>query len=919
MGELKVVVFDIKPDIIALCETWTHGEHTRAFLTIPDYNIICRHDRNDTSNGVGGGLLLYAKNGLALVEEQTNVISNFNQSCSVKIPLINGSSLSFVLVYRPHNLYTDEVTVLENNHRLCNLMKSVQKPNVIAGDFNFSDVNWITMQGEAHSQEFVSSVQDCFLTQHVDFPTRISSGTMPDLVFSSDANLIQSIDQIGQLGSSDHSMLLITVAATPPRSVSTEEIPDWKNADFNKLHQLLSNVNWDAEIHGMGTEDSWNMFKSIIQNAEKECVPMRRRRNPNRPLWMTANAMRVVRKKRRLWKKYKTTSDYADYMSYKAIEKKVKGTIRRAKKTLERKIAKNAKKNPKEFYAYLKSCTANRETVGPLKENGTTINDDEQMTNVLNTFFTSVFTREDLSNIPQPKQTYFGNSPLTSVLFPHDRIKDKIDKMKSTAAPGDDNITPRLLQSIEDIICVPLSIIFAQSLNEGIVPEDWRRANITPVFKKGSKANAGNYRPISLTSIICKIMESIIRDSIVHHLATNKLVRPSQHGFMAHKSCLTNLLEYLETLTKLVDEGHSIDIIYCDFAKAFDKVPHQRLLQVLRSHGIDGKVLNWISAWLSNRSQRVILNGSASEWSDVLSGVPQGSVLGPTLFIIFINNLDEAMDIATGIISKFADDTKMGRTISGEDDRNALQRDIDSLLKWADVWQAQFNATKCKVMHIGRKNPQFKYTMGDKVLQAVDVEKDVGVMIHSSLKPSTQCAQAAKKANQIIGRMSRAFHYRDKDVWVRLYKQYVRPHLEYCVQAWSPWTVADIDVLENVQKRVVRMVSGLQSSSYEDRLKELGLPSLSQRRKRGDMLETWKILNGFEDVDPTHWYQLASTPTYATRHSIAHLQLVKPPARLDLRSNFFSVRCVNAWNALPVDVRSANSINDFKNLYDKQT
>ena len=286
-------------------------------------------------------------------------------------------------------------------------------------------------------------------------------------------------------------------------------------------------------------------------------------------------------------------------------------------------------------------------------------------------------------------------------------------------------------------------------------------------------------------------MESILRDAIVDHLSVNKLLLPSQHGFMKSKSCLTNLLEYLDTLTKLVDEGHSVDIIYCDFAKAFDKVPHQRLLIKMKAHGIQGEVLKWVEEWLSGRKQRVVLNGKTSGWSSVTSGVPQGSCLGPTLFLIFINCIDNCINTITGIISKFADDTKVGRVVANENDREELQREIDNLMDWTKKWQMEFNASKCKVIHFGKKNPGYSYTMGGYapagvVLEAVEEEKDVGVMISNTLKPSSQCSKAAKKANQVLGQMVRAFHYRDKQTWIKLYKTYVRCHLEYSIQAWSP-------------------------------------------------------------------------------------------------------------------------------------
>ena len=205
-------------------------------------------------------------------------------------------------------------------------------------------------------------------------------------------------------------------------------------------------------------------------------------------------------------------------------------------------------------------------------------------------------------------------------------ISEKIHSLKTASAFGPDRIGPRVLQEASDILCAPLSIMFKRSLDEGVVPDEWRRANVTPIFKSGTKMTPGNYRPVSLTCILCKIMESIVRDNIVAHLNMHALIRSTQHGFTAGKSCQTNLIEYLNTLTKLVDEGHSIDVVYLDFAKAFDKVPHQRLLLKVEGLGISGEVSRWIKCWLSDRKQRVVLNGSASEWLPVSSGVPHVTV-----------------------------------------------------------------------------------------------------------------------------------------------------------------------------------------------------------------------------------------------------------------------------------------------------
>ena len=214
--------------------------------------------------------------------------------------------------------------------------------------------------------------------------------------------------------------------------------------------------------------------------------------------------------------------------------------------------------------------------------------------------------------MPQPEKVYHGDNPLTSVTFLRGKVKKKLDDLTPTSAPGPDRLWPRVLCNLSDVLSEPLAIIYSKCLEEGVVPNDWKLAHITPIFKKGSKAAAGNYRPVSLTCVLCKVMESIIKDAVMEHLSSNNLIKSTQHGFMPRRSCLTNMLEYLEELTKLVDKGHSVDVVYLDFAKAFDKVPHLRLAQKCEGHGIQGKVLDWIVEWLAGRQQRVVLNGKLS-------------------------------------------------------------------------------------------------------------------------------------------------------------------------------------------------------------------------------------------------------------------------------------------------------------------
>ena len=406
-------------------------------------------------------------------------------------------------------------------------------------------------------------------------------------------------------------------------------------------------------------------------------------------------------------------------------------------------------------------------------------------------------------------------------------------------------------------------------------------------------------------------MESIVKDDIMAHLGRNRLIRDTQHGFRPGKSCTTNLLEFLEELTEAADKGISTDVIYLDFAKAFDKVPFERLISKVTAHGIGGQMRAWIKAWLNDRKQRVVINGQSSGWKQVLSGVPQGSVLGPVLFLLFINDLDSVASDKQSI-KKFADDTKVSQQIRSEEDSEELQQCLDRLTKWALDWGMAFNVAKCHVMHIGRLNPRHDYYMAGAKLVETDSERDIGVTVTSNLKPAEQCRKAAQTASAVLGQILRAFHYRDRHTFISLYIQYVRPHLEFAVPAWAPWTVEDKDRLEKVQQRAVRAVSGLHGQSYEERLRELGLPTLEARRREMDMLQTYRIVNS--DCDSGKWFERADTRR-ATRAGGGKDNLLKKRSEHEFRRNFFSQRVRDEWNGLPDTVKEATSIHSFKRLY----
>jgi len=312
----------------------------------------------------------------------------------------------------------------------------------------------------------------------------------------------------------------------------------------------------------------------------------------------------------------------------------------------------------------------------------------------------------------------------------------------------------------------------------------------------------------------------------------------------------------------------------------------------------------------------MVVNGAKSSWIPVWSGVPQGSVLGPVLFVIFINDLDEAVRQEISVLLKFADDTKIGNEIAGPEDREVLQEALDSLWAWSRKWGMDFNIAKCHILHIGNSNPGYSYSLDGKVLESVNSERDIGVIITDTLKPHVNCEKAANTARAVLGQILRTFSYRDRTVLMKLYKQYVRPHLEFSIQAWSPWQRRDVHLLESIQEKAVRQVAGLKSSQYEERLHELAMTTLEERRREQDLVQMFKIIRQIDNVDPTIWFTMV--PDMGTRRTEGGLNVRRNQAHLEVRRNFYSSRVAETWNTLPLSVKSANTVSGFKRMLREQ-
>ena len=418
-------------------------------------------------------------------------------------------------------------------------------------------------------------------------------------------------------------------------------------------------------MKGLNTEDSWNFFIEKNQHCIDHFVPLRRTcKNFKKPKWMDHYCVRKVKKKYQAWKRFTFSHSYTDYENYCKIRNSVTKAVKFAKKKYQKGLAASIKTSPKSFWSHYKEETKSKSTIGDLRDKDADLKtEDQEKANILNDFFSSVFTVEGNSELPDFEQKVKDEDCINQIEINAVKVLKQLKSLNVSKYCGPDNCHPFFLKECAEEIYLPLTDIFHKSLSSGVIPDDWKKANITCIFKKGNKQDPGNYRPVSLTSVVCKLLERTVREEIVNHLSVNKLLSDSQFGFRKNRSTILQLLTIMNEWTEALDDGIQIDTVYLDFRKAFDSVPHKRLIKKLEGYGIKGILLEWFKNFLNGRQQRVVINGKTSDWTNVLSGIPQGSILGPILFIIFINDLP---GVVGNVCKLFADDCKLYKNIKGD-------------------------------------------------------------------------------------------------------------------------------------------------------------------------------------------------------------------------------------------------------------
>ena len=598
------------------------------------------------------------------------------------------------------------------------------------------------------------------------------------------------------------------------------------------------------------------------------------------------------------------------YVSFRNI---VNDEVKQAKRDREVKLAKEVKNNPKALYQYVSSRVKPRETIPELKTpDGTYTDGDQQKAELLNNFFGSVFTQETDDEMPQCN--YNVQSEINHTEVSTETITKLLQSLKPNKSPGPDSIHPKILKELAEELAVPFKILFDLTMNKGKIPSGWKQAEVRPIFKKGAKTSPDNYRPVSLTSVVCKVFEKIVREALCKHMQDNNILSKDQFGFCQGRSCVTQLLVTINDWMFSLDNHVPVDAAYLDFSKAFDSVPHKRLIHKLSSYGIKGNLLNWISDFLDQRTQHVTINDKQSASIPVSSGVPQGSVLGPTLFIYYINDLPESTD---QIVRLFADDSKVYSEIRSQEDVDRLQKGIDDMVEWSDKWLMRFNSKKCKILHLGKNNPNNVYHIGEgnerRQLETTVCEKDLGVNVDPLLNFEQHINLVCKKGRSISGLLMRSMTNRNWDIMVPLFKALIRPHLEYANPIWNPYKVKYIKQIEQIQRNFTRHIYGMKNLEYAQRLRCLKLPSLQYRRFRGDLIEVFKLTHDLYDPQTTNSLLTSAIFPFTRCHNY---KLHKLRTNTVQYKQFFTNRVIDSWNNLPHEIVNAESVNSFKNLID---
>ena len=779
---------------------------------------------------------------------------------------------------------------------------------IAVGDFNIPEIRWVrSPDGAARAdgshrlpQRATSFLDLCALAgfkQYVCHPTR--GANILDLVLSSQMHVHVSVRDGTFL--SDHSEVVCSfrcVKSGTPLVTRTSAL-NYRRADFEGMRRQLGLFPWSV-IDDMDVNRAVELVYEVLENSISDHIPIvviKRKFPP----WFDRELKTLLKVKESAFRRLKRNRSEESEENFKQKRQCFKDIADRKYSAYISDLTNDLKTNPKRFWSLVKTTKGGSKATPTLSDNGTLITDDRGKASLLNRTFAGKFT-EPIS-CPLPTAPSYDLSTFCNLECDFDTVRSILREIPVSKACGPDYVSARIIHECSDELAVPLTKIFKLSLNQGVFPDAWKRANVIPIHKKGSVSDPSNYRSVSLTPLFGKVLERLVYRQLLDHV--RPVLSPAQHGFVERRSCVSNLATLLDTAWDSFSKQSQTDCIYTDYSSAFQSVDHRLLSHKLRySFNLSGKAFAWIQSYLENRLQRVVVNGQCSDWTRVKSGTPEGGLLSPLLFSMFINDLPSVISKSNVLL--FADDVKLFKQIKCPGDTTDLQDDLNKLCMWSKQWGLKLNPSKCKHFRMTlKKRPVAKnYSIGDSVLEYVSTIRDLGVILDETLTFGPHIDSCVKKANRFLGLLFRTFQKAGRRHSLNVssvrvsYFAHVRSILEYGSVIWAGAAKTHLERLERVQHKFLiwldyQDATVSASLSYSDLLQKYRMMSLDSRRRQHDLIFLRNIFVGRIDSSSLLGRFSLLAPPRSGRHTPT---FNVPFARVDSVLNGLFVRLPREMN-----------------------
>ncbi len=880
--------------VVCLTETWLDSSYSSGCLS--QFHSVYRVDRVGRQ---GGGSIVLVPNAFDASMPVAPLCTDDFESIVVDIRL-RDNHMRLISVYRCPGNRSSAALVDYLEYAL-----ATNVPVIAVGDFNLPNVNWNTLtllpRAVPAERQLLNCVIGHGLEQLVLQPTR--NNNILDLVLTSRPGFVSSLSVCPPIIPSDHQVVTFDVSLTAPFTKDASvKFRNFRKGDYGRMNAYLAQIDWVAMFQTeRTTQGMWTVFTNVVGAAVNVFVPLCRRKQKR--CEHSKEVCKLIQKQRALHSEFKRSGADVDRERWKEISRQCRSAIRHSVTDLERDLINSGDEG--KFWKFVSSRLKMNNSIPALNSIGIIHATDRDKAKALNEQFSSVFVVDDGHNLNLGRSNVHDLCDLREI--DEATLYGVLSHLPNKFSSGPDGLPQFLLKRLATSIAQPLTFIFNFSLATSQLPNDWTCANITPIFKKGLPSDPANYRPISITSATSRSFEKIIKKEILNHLLRSGNLSQSQHGFLSNHSTVTQLIECLSDWTGSLDNSQPVDVAYMDIAKAFDTVSHKKLLEKLKFYGISGRLLDWLEAWLSGRQQRVRINESFSSFADVASGVPQGSVLGPLLFLIYINDLPRVVSHCK--LKLFADDCKIYLCVKSQDEKEMFQSDLAAINDWCDANQLSLAIVKCSILHLGPKtNPRCTYFLGGTVLPATNCVRDLGVLISPDLRFTEHCNNVAHLAAIKTNLVFNSFFNRSPKFLMDMYKTFVRSRLEYATSVWSPSSALNIQTIESVQRKFTRRLPGMGALSYAERLIATNLESLEFRRIQYDLVLVYKIIHRLIALNFDDYFKLARST--ATRGHAFKLETSR--CRTNIGKDFFAHRVIPIWNSLSAETVASRTIRTFK-------